>query len=416
MFRFQQTSLLGKTRLRGGLALLAVAGLLASSAPARDALAEPAAPSAKPAGKTKGFVFSYLWYAMAYGADDCPDGLAISLAGGVDRPAPYNAGRPLGPQGRGGIRPDGIDDQCTNPAAFEDPAMRTGHGHSAYGMNLDGATDASAAAPNTCAHEKYTGMNGERGVDNQLYRILGCINAYRPESTFQGNVIRDFVVSARQDGQVTTVLEITGIDDEKNDPDVEVGIYSSPNPTLYDADRQGVPYSSLTTTSNPRWRNVTHGKIVNGVLTTDPIDMRLDHYPGEGLKNHADMFIRSARIRLEIQPDGSAKGMLAGYSDVETVYHAEFGMAYSVLPKSFGWTCPAAYAALHKLADGYPDPKTGKCTAISTAYRIEAVPAFLIHPQKLQTAAPKLSEAAQPAKPVQVAEGPATGWLRKLGW
>lgn len=416
MFCFQRALLSKRSRLYGGLLFIALAGLLAASVPLRAPSAEPATASAKPAGKTKGFVFSYFWYAMAYGADDCPDGLAISLAGGVDRPPPYNAGRKAALQGRGGIRPDGIDDQCTNPAAFEDPPMRTGNGHSAYGMNLDGADGMGTPAPNTCAHEKYTGMKGEHGVDNQLYRILGCINAYRPESTFQGNVIRDFVVSARQDGQVTTVLEITGIDDEQNDPDVEVGIYSSPNPTLYDADRKGVPYSSLTTTTNPRWRNVTHGKIVNGVLTTDPIDIRLDHYPGEGLKNHADMFIRGARIRLELQPDGGANGMLAGYSDVETVYHAEFGMAYSVLPKSFGWTCPAAYTALHKLADGYPDPKTGQCTAISTAYRIEAVPAFLIHPQKSQTPDAKLSNVGQPAMPVQLAEGPAAGWLRKLGW
>ena len=415
MFRFQRPSLLGAGFLRAGLVVLAFAGLLASSLPWRAPSAETTAQPVKPATKTRGFVFSYFWYAMSYGADDCPDGLAISLAGGVVPPALYNAGRKESPQSRG-YRPDGMDDQCTNPAAFEDPAMRTGHGHSAYGMNLDGADGTGAPAPNTCAHEKYTGMNGERGVDNQLYRILGCINAYRPESTFQGNVIRDFVVSARQDGQVTTVLEISGITDERNDDNVEVGIYSSPNPTLYDADRQGVPYSSLTTTTNPRWRNVTHGKIVNGVLTTDPIDIRLDHYQGEGLKSHADMFIRNARIRLELLPDGRAKGMLAGYSDVETVYHAEFGMAYSVLPKSFGWTCPAAYAALHKLADGYPDPKTGQCTAISTAYRIEAVPAFLIHPQKPQTPEAKLSDAGQSGHPPRVAEVSALDWLRKRGW
>ena len=44
--------------------------------------------------------------------------------------------------------------------------------------------------------------------------------------------------------------------------------------------------------------------------------------------------------------------------------------------------CPALYEAVHKLADGYPDPKTGQCTAISSAYFIEAVAAFVIHPQE----------------------------------
>ena len=30
-------------------------------------------------------------------------------------------------------------------------------------------------------------------------------------------------------------------------------------------------------------------------------------------------------------------------------------------------------------ADGYPDPKTGECTQISTAFTIEALPAFVLH-------------------------------------
>ena len=401
-------------RFYGRIFAIAVACLLGASAQLQASSTDASPGSAKPvAGKTRGFVFSYFWYAMSYGADDCTDGLAIALAGSVVPATPYNAGRPTKKTGRFG--PDGTDDQCTAPWAFEDPAMRTGHGRVAYGMNLDGS-DGKAPAPNTCAHEKYTGVDGARGVDNQLYRIVGCINAYRPESTFQGNVIRDFIVSARQDGQVTTAIEINGMTDERNDPDVQVGIYSSANPTQYDANRQGVPYTSVTVTSNPRWRNMTHGKIVDGVLTTDPVDIRLDHYQGQGLKDHAELYIRGARIRLEIQPDGTAKGMLAGYSDVETVYHAEFGMMYSVLPRSFGYTCPAAYSALNKLADGYPDPKTGKCTAISTAYSIEAAPAFLIHP-KDEKAAPKITQSEPAAQPVRTAEASTmTGWLRKLGW
>ena len=67
-------------------------------------------------------------------------------------------------------------------------------------------------------------------------------------------------------------------------------------------------------------------------------------------------------------------------SILEAVYRMEFAMGPSVLPKSWGWTCPSAYAAMKKFADGYRDPKTGQCTALSTAYRIEAVPAFVIHP------------------------------------
>ena len=37
--------------------------------------------------------------------------------------------------------------------------------------------------------------------------------------------------------------------------------------------------------------------------------------------------------------------------------------------------------AAHQLADGYPDPKTGECTALSSAYNFKAVAAFVIHPE-----------------------------------
>ena len=39
------------------------------------------------------------------------------------------------------------------------------------------------------------------------------------------------------------------------------------------------------------------------------------------------------------------------------------------------------YHALHRLADGNPDPATGKCTSLSAAFPLEAVPAFVIHPE-----------------------------------
>ena len=332
-------------------------------------------------GETKGFVLSHFWYAMPFEPDDCPNGLAVALPGGINPPKLYSAGREgdVPPHLRSRQRTVGEVDQCRFPEAFEDPIMRTGKGRVAYGLNLDGSIDPNIVAPNTCKHENYTGIDGTLGVDNQLYRVLGCINAYRSDSKFQQHVIRDFIASARQDGQVTTLMEVTGIDDAMNDTDVEVGFYSSTNPTLYDSQRKGVPYSSLTVSDNPRWQNKLRGKIVDGLIITEPGEIRLDHYQGQGLPKHVDMYMRAAQLRLQIHEDGTATGELAGYSDVESVYNMEFAQAPPVLPKSWGYKCPAVYEAIHRLADGYPDPETGKCTAISTAYHIEAVPAFLIH-------------------------------------
>ena len=45
-----------------------------------------------------------------------------------------------------------------------------------------------------------------------------------------------------------------------------------------------------------------------------------------------------------------------------------------------------------QMADGYPDPKTGECTQISTAFTIEALPAFVLH-QPGDTGAKKTAQA-----------------------
>jgi hypothetical protein len=401
---------------RGGFAR----GALAASVLALAALGTGQAKAASPdwsTGHTRAFAIQYFWFAMANQPDDCPNGFSFAMSKygmGIagSEATHYSAGRPQ-PKGNpfAGLRNSGIEEQCAHPTAFEEPPMRTGNGSVAFGLDLDHAKD-SQPAPNTCAHGNFVSPTGETGVDNQLYRILGCINAYRPESHFQGNVIKDFATSARQDGAITTLIEVTGIDDPQNDDHVEVGVYSSTNPTVYDGDRIGVPYVSYTATDNPTWRTHTSGRIVNGVLETDPVDLRFDYYIGQGLKDHNDLLVRGARFKLTIGADGNANGILAGYSDVELFYRSEFGQNSPVLPQSYGYTCPSVYAAMWKLADGYPDAKTGQCTAISSAFEIRATPAFVVQP-KLRAPEVRTSQTAPMAgETVQTAQS--ESWFKRL--
>jgi hypothetical protein len=50
-----------------------------------------------------------------------------------------------------------------------------------------------------------------------------------------------------------------------------------------------------------------------------------------------------------------------------------------------GASGPAAYRALKRLADGYKDPKTGVCTALSSARKFEFVRAFIEHRERERT-------------------------------
>jgi hypothetical protein len=123
--------------------------------------------------------------------------------------------------------------------------------------------------------------------------------------------------------------------------------------------------------------------MADGVITTDPVDIRLK-YRSAGYVD-TDFYIRGARMELKPQPDGSIKGKIGGYYDVETLYDGFIRQPQVVTSVLLAYSCPAVYEALNRLADGYPDPKTGQCSAISTAFRVEAIPAFVIHPKDTKT-------------------------------
>jgi hypothetical protein len=126
---------------------------------------------------------------------------------------------------------------------------------------------------------------------------------------------------------------------------------------------------------------VLHGRIVNGVLMTDPKDIKLTQTWGQsaqrdlrGIRSRWDL--RKARLRLAFQPDGTLKGLVGGYQPIDDVGRsAQLGGMGSAMVA--GIDCAGEYNTLRKLADGLRDPKTGACTGISTGIEVEAVPAFV---------------------------------------
>ena len=403
---------------------LATAGSLAFAAPSD-------APMAK---KSFGFLFADL-SGMSYnnGPGDCPDGLSLSP---MDL---YVAS--VSPEERVRISHltkeelkkqvfsklpgygDGVDfeldngyaashDECTAPQDFLN--IPTGEklfkGPIAYGVNLDGG-DGSKVMPNTCAHEKFVGPNGEKGIDNQLFRIQGCAAGRRSPLT-----TAEMAKQPPRQGPKRVnagpfanayLLEITATN-LQNDNDVTVGIYSSQDPTPVDASNNLLSDASMHILNAPRFINVTHGKIVNGVLTTEPMDVRI--LPRQMYASMSEKFWHDARFRVTLTPDGMAAGTMAGYEDIELNYQHVTQVGGFNNEINSGYTCVGVYKALHAMADGYPDPKTGKCTAISSAYAFSAVPAFVIHPKDGETA-PQVAQADTGNKPGMVGR-----LLKSMGW
>jgi hypothetical protein len=240
-------------------------------------------------------------------------------------------------------------------------------GKVSYGLNLDGKV-----GPND-----FTSPEGEPGIDNQMYRALGCIANYRgPDGTlyyFTNKYLQDHNYNR-------VVLVLTDVDSLVNDDDVTVTTYRGLDSLLTDA--AGKDYLPRGTQRlDLRWGQEFiqhfHGHIKNGVLETEPADVTLP--ASAAFADTTVQVFRGLRWHLKLTSD-DAEGLMAGYVDVEAFYR-QLNESWSTHHLSYGQeSAPSLYRALHRLADGYPDPATGKNTAVSGALQIKLKQVFIKRP------------------------------------
>lgn len=274
----------------------------------------------------------------------------------------YKEGYVYGPGGR---------DICTDAAAFDTPdreIQKPVQSKIAPGMNLD-ASAAGRPAAGTCAHSKFVSPDGEAGVDNQFFRAIACNTAWR--GALSGGV-GDFLGGSDWRGEPAVVV-VRNVENWNNDPDVEVVVAASTDQPTLDATGKVVAGASLTMTENSRYRTVLHGKIVGGVLTTDPANLVLPFNwvgasGGEFIFNHA-------RIRARLTADGELTGEAGGYRPIDNAI-AVLEVGGPGVAQAAGVDCASVRKTLRILADGDPD-SSGQCTSVSTALTFAAKPAFV---------------------------------------
>jgi len=278
---------------------------------------------------------------------------------------------------------------CTNPEMFQHSPLPTVQSSYSWGLNLD---DADGGGAKGCVQEDFISPTGERGIDNQEYRVMGCTHIWRQEDG-EAAEVATAMKQFHSSGQWTQVILLRGVDSLVQDDNVEV-IYANTSDRPY-LDNDGRFLAGTTFTVNAegaRARNVLKGRIENGVLTTEPKTIRLAQTWGQGgardIRGHRTQYVfQSGRVRLAFQPDGSLKGTLGGYRPLFDVI-ASFALGGAGSAIIAGIDCAAELATLKKLADGIRDPKTGECTAVSSAMLVEAIPAFVNDkPNRARTAA-----------------------------
>lgn len=331
------------------------------------------------AAETRGYVLNWFHMSTYSTPEDCPGGTNPSAeqlfarimkdagksqaeidAALKDFPNPMYFMAPM--RGKIDGKPVNI---YVNPTAAPDPMIKLAQGKLSYGFNLDGKD-----GPNDFKDPD----TGETGIDNMLYRAVGCFNTQRatPPSrpTFpaiQWDMLRDQMPA--------WLIEVKNIDDPKNDPDVDVTFYRATGPIMRNAAGEAQADQSFQADGNPRNTSKVKGHIKDGVLTTDTFDFNIIGDPFTVPEYH----FSKAQVRLKMDGDG-VKGVIGGYQPWKMIY-ASFSIGGSVNEANLSIDVQGIYYALRKLADFDPDPATGENRQISTTYAMEGVPAFVIPPK-----------------------------------
>lgn len=271
-------------------------------------------------------------------------------------------------------------DTSEEPFTFKDAG-----GKVSYGMNLDGKVD-----PND-----FTSPEGAKGIDNQMYRAMGCISNYRaPEGTiyhFENEYLRRYNTNR-------FIIELSGVDSLVNDDDVTVNSYRGLDNLLTDA--TGAAFiPGGTQRIDQRWgqyvQSTWKGKIVDGVLITEGADLMIP--ASATFDTSAYHYFKGLRFELKLTSE-RAEGVMAGYVDVEAFNH-HLNTSWSTHHQSYGQlSAPSFYRAIRRLADGYPD-ENGQMTAISSALNVKFTQVYIDHPAQQTVEGPARTPAtSQPAR------------------
>lgn len=243
--------------------------------------------------------------------------------------------------------------------------FREVEGKIGIGLDLDGRI----------GPEDFTSPDGERGIDNQLYRAIGCLAGYNASQAYVAFYEED---AMRRSSFNTVLIEITEVDDLVNDDAVTVTTYRGLDKLLNDA--RGEYVAGGTQRVDRRWGkefiNTFHGSIRDGVLHTEPGTFRAALSIAFGDTGVHE--IEDARFRLALTPT-TAEGFIGGYTPVWSWY-LQLNSGWATHHLNYGRiSAPSLWRSLMRLADAHPDAN-GQNTSISSALEVKFSQVFIVHP------------------------------------
>ena len=247
-----------------------------------------------------------------------------------------------------------------NPQTVKDPNMRAVVGSKAFGFNLDGNAATGFEDAET----------GEKGVDNQMFRALGCIKNLRANPPLRSSDTEQWW-HLIQDYQPAWLISITA-DDFANAANATITFDRALEHASWDANSQTRRDMTYRIDSDPRSHTEIKGSIKDKVFhaaSEQELTMVGD------LLVMPYLSLKKANVRIKLLDNGGLDGFIGGFQNWKEVLFP-IGAGGNAFEMNVQHDIPGSYYLLKKNADAYPDPKTGENTHISATWRIEAVPSF----------------------------------------
>lgn len=275
------------------------------------------------------------------------------------------------PPGKGNLTYLGLKfgyNLCTDPDDFPDFAVGNAPfmGQIAYGIDLDGKADAS----------DFTSPDGATGVDNALIRATGCNRTTRD---YGDPKVADNIISSLAS---PTLMRLSGVDDPANDDDVTVQFFAADSPIELSGAGKPIAWATYDVDPDPRFHATAKARIVDGVLMTEPFDVRF-RMREQIIDSYREM--KGARLQARLGDGSAIAGSIYGYHTLDSMFepYVQTGTVGLNL-----MACPASAKAIRQWADGYPDPRTRRNTAISTALNFRGMAAFAVDAQPAKEVRP----------------------------
>lgn len=224
------------------------------------------------------------------------------------------------------------------------------------GMNLDGFVNNENNVHN-CFKEDFLGPDGERGIDNELARLLPLVDIAGE------NAVESLVQGSIDEGRLLMIFEITDHGDS-----ADLRVLRGMDIPLLGTDGRILAGQTLGLDPEPLLGAIDDVPLAGGVIETPPFRLRL---PVVVFSQLYEIEMPKARLRFQLAEDGSIEsGLIAGGIPVEQL------LATLRTASMFAGDFEGLFDDVIRNAGDLDRAEDGSCTAMSAAVLFDAVRAF----------------------------------------